>query len=498
MLAELERLRTRLARAERASGEEGVEAELRASVEWQDAIIEGSRDAIFISDEDSRFVRVNSAACELTGYSADELLRMRIPDLHEDVDLHAYRSCHAAIMAGEPAITEADVLRKDGTKVSVEFNNSRIAGAGVPFMHTVARDMTAWKRAQEELRDREQELRTILESTADGILVVDQRGGVIHANRRFRDLWKIPETVMDTRDDGALLDSILHELVDPEGFLSAVRRLYASADPSLDTIQFLDGRIFERYSAPLLDGEELLGRVWSFRDVTERQRAEDALVDSRLRLRSLARRLDSVREEERTSLARELHDEVGQALTAMRMDLSVLEKSERREHLVDRIHSMIDLTEDALQRVNRMSVELRSPLLEILGLRDAVEAHVGDFQEHSGIEVELGLQDLEMPECFERDLAAFRILQESLMNVRRHAKASRVQVGLSVAGDRLVLEVADDGVGVTAPQLRDHNSLGLIGMQERAERLAGSVEINRRREGGTRVRAELPVNPPEP
>lgn len=246
----------------------------RDSRERFEAIVEGSRDAVFISDESSCFVLANAAACELTGYSKEELLEMRIPDLHEEVDLNAYNVHHASIMDGRETLTESDVLRKDGAKVATEFNNRRIVIAGTPYMHTVARDISQRRMVEDERRESERELRAILESTADGILVVDLEGHVIHTNKRFGKLWRIPPELIDAGDDQRLLDSVLDQLEYPEEFLEDVRRLYAGADSSLDTIGFKDGRVFERYSRPLVRGGHPSGRVWSFRDVTERKQAE--------------------------------------------------------------------------------------------------------------------------------------------------------------------------------------------------------------------------------
>jgi len=119
-----------------------AEQELAQALAWQEAIFEGSRDAVFVTDANSRFVIVNHAACELTGYSKQELLQMRIPDLHEQQDLAAYNLFHERIMAGEEIVSEAKILRKDGTKVDTEFNNRCIKISGNAYMHTVARDIT--------------------------------------------------------------------------------------------------------------------------------------------------------------------------------------------------------------------------------------------------------------------------------------------------------------------------------------------------------------------
>jgi len=155
--------------------------QLRQALAWQQEIFEGSRDAIFMSDAQSQFTAVNSAACELTGYSRDELLRMHIPDLHEGTDLRAYETFHDRILAGEEIVTEAKIRRKDGTKVDAEFNNRRIVVGGTVNMHTIARDVSERKRAEESLRESELQFRTLAETTGLGILIIqDER--CVYAN----------------------------------------------------------------------------------------------------------------------------------------------------------------------------------------------------------------------------------------------------------------------------------------------------------------------------
>ncbi|MCD6192685.1 MAG: PAS domain S-box protein [Candidatus Aminicenantes bacterium] len=129
-----------------------TEKSLKKSEERYKSIFEGSRDAIFIADENARFVEVNQAACELTGYSREELLNMRIPDLHGEADLHAYKKYFHQIMKGESILSEAKILRKDGTKVNTEFSNKRIFIDGIPYMHTVARDVSEWKKDKEKIK----------------------------------------------------------------------------------------------------------------------------------------------------------------------------------------------------------------------------------------------------------------------------------------------------------------------------------------------------------
>ena len=143
------------------------------------------------------------------------------------------------------------------------------------------------KQAEATLRDSESRLSVILESTADGILAVDSKGKVLRTNKRFAELWHIPQSLVDSQDDNAMLNHVLGQLVDPEAFLSKVRSLYGSANEARDTLHFKDGRVFERYSAPFLAGGDSAGRVWSFHDITDHMRAKEALSRSQERYRLL-------------------------------------------------------------------------------------------------------------------------------------------------------------------------------------------------------------------
>jgi DNA-binding response OmpR family regulator len=131
------------------------------------------------------------------------------------------------------------------------------------------------EHSEKTLRASEERLRVILDSTDDGILAVDASGKAVFLNRRFVELWRIPPSLVDNGDDNAMLDFVLKQLADPDGFLQKVRRLYNTADIDNDTILFKDGRLFERYSMPIMDSGSIIGRLWSFRDVTERKRAEE-------------------------------------------------------------------------------------------------------------------------------------------------------------------------------------------------------------------------------
>lgn len=229
------------------------------------------------------------------------------------------------------------------------------------------------------------------------------------------------------------------------------------------------------------------------RDISDRKRAEEAIRESREDLRRLAARLQSVREEERTYLAREVHDELGQALTGLKMDLAwLLRKPPVNEtDLRDRVQTMVGVVDATIGRVRRLSARLRPAVLDDLGLVAAVEWQVQETGGKSGLEyaLDLPLEDVDVdPEVA---TAVFRILQEALTNIVRHADARHFEVKLSTGDEQLVLEVRDDGKGVGDEGLRDHESLGFIGMRERAEALGGKLDIARDVEGGTVVKLSL-------
>jgi signal transduction histidine kinase len=235
------------------------------------------------------------------------------------------------------------------------------------------------------------------------------------------------------------------------------------------------------------------------RDVTDRHLAAEQLAASREELRALAARLQQVREEERTVIAREIHDELGQALTGLRLDMAWMTRGLAADHkLSGQCASIIARIDGTLNSVRRIATELRPSVLDHLGLSAAVEWQVQEFGARTGIAIELDLCDdcLTPPnDALPNDLGSsvFRILQESLTNVARHAHASHVAVTLDRTNTQIMLDVSDDGVGVPAGRLDGTASLGLVGMRERALACGGALSITSQPGGGTTVQLVVPV-----
>jgi signal transduction histidine kinase len=215
--------------------------------------------------------------------------------------------------------------------------------------------------------------------------------------------------------------------------------------------------------------------------------------------RDLSAYLQAAREEERRSIAREIHDELGQALTSIKIELSLL----REEVIHDataatrRIQSLKDRVDETIHAVKHIITKLRPGLLDDLGLSAAIEWQAKDFQQHTGIVCEVHSDPGEISINSDISTAVFRIFQETLTNITRHSRATRVKVDLIQFQNILKLQVRDNGRGITAEEINDPKSFGLIGIRERAQYWHGTIEIKGEPEDGTTIIVQFPMPPEE-
>jgi len=234
-------------------------------------------------------------------------------------------------------------------------------------------------------------------------------------------------------------------------------------------------------------------------DVTERMEKEAQLEQKQRQLRALSARLQSLREEERSRISREIHDELGQYLTALKMDLRWLEKrlGAREDDPVmmaalDKVVEAGAVVDKSIRSVQEIASELRPGTLDNLGLAPALRHEAAKFQERTGLACEVELPEESLPLSKEASTTVFRIFQETLTNVARHAQASRVKVHLKQEGPTVVLLVEDNGRGISTEAMQSPKSLGLLGMKERAAVLGGHLAIEPVLPSGTRVTLRLP------
>ena len=247
-------------------------------------LIDNLPDSIFVKDVDSRIVMDNIAHRRRLGATTLEQVvgKTDFDFFPKELAALYYADEQQIIQSGESLINrEEPCIDKDGnqtwlltTKVPLRDRQGMITGI-VGNSH----DITERKQAQADLEQSLSTLHATLEATADGILVVDQQGKIVNFNQRFTRMWGIPDTLMISRDDNQALAFVLDQLSDPKAFITKVHELYAHVDEeSFDMLLLKDGRIFERYSRPQQIGDKSVGRVWSFRDVTERKQVEEQLV----------------------------------------------------------------------------------------------------------------------------------------------------------------------------------------------------------------------------
>ena len=257
-----------------------------------------------------------------------------------------------------------------------------------------------------------------------------------------------------------------------------------------------DGSLFyaDISMAPVRDGSGTpTGLIGIYRDITELRDKEEMLYKSRARMRSLASRLMEVREEERTAIARELHDELGQVLTRLKMDLHWFFDRVPRRLRTKRATSIFSLVEGTLDRVRTICTQLRPAILDDLGLEAAIEWQVQELVDLNTCRYTMDLRLGSLRPQTNRDTAAFRIVQEALTNISRHADARQVLIRARVRNGALVIHVKDDGCGFEPSKLKTE-SLGLLGMQERADAAGGRVVVLSKPGRGTLVSVRLPVD----
>lgn len=340
-------------------------------------------------------------------------------------------------------------------------------------------------------------------STEDAVVLANQEGAVMFLNPAAERLtgWSSGRAV------GQPLSMVVQLPAETDGGVAGILRAASRGAFVHETmLRTTSGR--ERpveVTASMVRDEVrgVTGSVLVFRDVTARREYEAGLKRSQAELRSLAGHLESAREAERTRIAREIHDELGQLLTGFKIDLAWLEKKLAatteipRANLQEKVRAMSGLLNDMVQCVRRIAAELRPGILDDLGLAAAVEWQTQDFQKRTGLRAQVSATIAETNPPREVATALFRVLQESLTNVARHAEAKSVRVQLHEENRHLILQISDDGRGITDAELGKAGAFGLMGMRERILPLRGQCEIRGLPGRGTTVRVSVPLDAPK-
>ena len=501
-------VRTRRTATEREARLLNQIAEARSDL---DSVMDGTSDAFLSVDRDLRIVGIKKISSSLLKEQPDAMIGRPLPEV--EPSFAPVSEALRRAMRDRRTVGLQFLHRASGRWFSVRCYPG---GKGaIAFANEITRQKTAearLKQAHAELETRVLErtrdldtAKALLEAVFDrspaGIVMADFDGRIVRANAAFERLVGIGgeqlraltiERLADP-SDAARHRMLLDQLRAGETDTFLVEMRYRRPDGSVIWVENFVGTI---------NGDDNTPRyiVKIVQDISSRKAAADEILASRNELRFLYDWLQHVRKDERIALAREVHDQLGQILSAAKIDIKLLLEDLQasrnglsRRKLVAELSSASDTLDQAIVSARSIATQLRPPEIDSQGLYSAVEWHARDFERRTRVRVELDLPARKGGPAGDGAEALFRIFKEALTNILRHARASRVAISVHRRGERILLRVRDNGVGIAPARMRSPGTLGLVGMRERAELASGRVAIRRLASGGTLLSALVPV-----
>jgi PAS domain S-box-containing protein len=490
--------------AEEVRERQRAEELMRGSEQRFRTLAETATDTIIAIDRNSRILFANSAAERLFGYPRQELVGQHLTRLMPE----RFRAAHEQALARYMetgnrqrvwSSMELTGLHRDGRELSLEVAFGEVRENGDYTFTGIIRDIGERKRADEAVRSSERTFSKAFNANPTLSTISTLDGRFLNVNEQFLQTtgFSRAEVIGKTALELNMWPSLenrsrLMQALKEKGFVRGFE-VELRTKSGEHRMLLLSVEQIELENRPCL--------LHSGQDITDRTQVEAALRDSQERLRALSARLQYVREEEGKRISRAIHDELGGALTGLRWDLEGIAenlgdtpKGVNVQAAREKIPPMMDLIESTITTVRRISSDLRPRFLDDLGLIAAVEWQLQQFQSRTGIDCncETALEKWDLDP--DRATAVFRIFQEILTNVLRHAQATQVRVEILKESDAVVLEVRDNGRGITESEKANRRSLGLLGMRERALLFGGQVVITGAAGKGTRVSVRVPAN----
>jgi len=469
-----------------------AEEALRESEERYRIIIESIEDGYYEVDIAGNFTFFNDSLCEIMGYTRDELMGMNNRHYMDgETAKKVYQSFNKVYTTGKPDKGfEYETIRKDGTSRIVEVSISLTKdseGQGIGFCGIV-RDVTKRKQVEEALKESEERYRGLFEHSTDFVYTLDLEGNLTEVNQAAQFLTGYTRAELIGMNNRDYTPKEAHKRI-----LQAFNRVFETGEPLQDfplEVIVKDGgkKYFETSVALLRKGGKIIGFQGSSRDITERKRRK-----------LLSKQLITLLEADRRSVAIELHDQIGQTLTALKMDLEMVPNKLKATDpdVKDILQSAEDKATQAMRDLRQVAHGLRPSALDDLGLTSALRVLFDDIKQRMDMEINFFRRNIPKQIEPEKKEAIYRIIQEALINVVKHANAKKVFVNLIKEEKSITLGVEDDGVGFDVSKAmkvsKGSGPLGLLIMQERAVQADGEFSVESRINGGTHLFARIPV-----
>lgn len=479
------------------------EKELSETNIFLSSILESSISISIITTDLSGVVNYwNSGAENLFGYTASEMIGQRvvgkIVSADDIITLEKLRNIIESVKATRNTqTTEVVFYNKNGNQLWVNLTISPIINdkGEIIGLSSLGEDITQRKITELALIQNEEMFRNVWENSADGMRLLDEEAKIKLVNKAYCNLVQMPyEKLVGQSYHICYFDQ------DPEKLKDFIENINLNKIPTRQTttITLWNGKTIpvevSNSFIELQNNKRMLLSI--FRDISEQKEYEKRIKLSEEKYRQLALHLQTIREEERTKIAREIHDELGQQLTGLFFEVYGIKtmRSRTKAQLNERLDKIQELIDKLISSVQRISSELRPAILDDLGLIPAIEWEVNQFKERTKINTTLNINIGEVNFGKSNATVIFRILQESLTNVARHSKASKVHIDLNVKNGDFLMEIIDNGIGIPQEKLSDPKSIGLIGMKERAYSCNGELIIDSKPKKGTKVTLIIPIN----
>jgi len=456
---------------------------------------------------DSHVRYANQAAGELLGYRAEQLLDRPLqalePALSMDDWLQLWRDARSG--TDEPRVRECEWQRADGSCFPAAVTLSFLRFGSKEYLVVFLADVTERRRASAALQESEERLKAMAGNVPGLVFRLERHEpgapvGIAYISEASQRLVGYSADLL--LQPGRGIRSLVHPEDEPGYWSSQQQALDSMSDWRWQgriltrdgEIRWADVRASVRGQ---LQGRQVWdGIVW---DITDNKRIELELNASREQLRELAAHVETVREEEKAHIAREVHDELGQMLTVLKLEISMCEIgfASLDPALAERLQGMKRLIAQLFQQVRDVATALRPPILDA-GIASAIDWQARRFEQRTGIACLVEVPDCPPQLSGAKAVGLFRILQEALTNVMRHADAQTVSLCLEQRGALLYLGISDDGRGFVVPAVRQGSSFGLVGMQERAQMLGGSLVLESQPGEGTSIHVSVPLDIPAP